>query len=114
MLGRIPAAAREDAAPLALDQTVFGLHAVPRMLVRQLGNPQLHRRNLRQAKISFAQRRLDDGEPGHDPIEIDFGLVGAAQQPFEIASRAHGVTPAAALDQRRAPEEQSVLGTGEP
>jgi hypothetical protein len=84
------------------------------MQVRQLGNPQLHRDNLRQAKVPFVQRRLDDGKPRHQPVEIDFGAVGAAQEPFEIGSRADNPALLMLLDQRRAPEEQPVLGAREP
>jgi len=71
------------------------------------------RGDLRQAEVVCVERRGDDAEAGHQPVEVYLLTVGAVQKPFEIRARPDRPTPLAALDQPRAPEEQPLLGAAE-
>jgi hypothetical protein len=115
MLGWVPAGAREPIISAgALGQPVLGLHAAPCDFIGQIGHAQLHRGDLRQAQVLFVERRGDDAEAGHQPVEIYLAPMGPAEQAFEIGSPAHGIAARVALDQRRAPEEQPVLRAARP
>jgi hypothetical protein len=111
MLGRVPTAARESLhTALGLDQQIFGFHAGAGDEVGQLGDAQLQRRDLRQTEVPRVERRFDDGEPGHQSVAIDGGLVRSAEKPFEIGSRAHGVADVVPYHERRATEIEPIFG----
>ena len=59
--------------------------------VGQIGHAQLHRGDLGQAEVVLVERRGDDPKAGHQPVEVYPLTIGAAEEPFEIGSRADGI-----------------------
>jgi hypothetical protein len=82
---------------LAFDQQVFSFEAGARRQIGQLGDTQLHRGNLHQAKIVRVQRPFDYGEPSHQPVDIGFGPIRTAEKAFEIRLRTDNATPGTTL-----------------
>lgn len=63
----------------------------------------MHCGNPREALVVGVQCAGDGGKPGHDPVGADFGAIGAAEQPLDLALLAHGEVSVAFFDQRRSP-----------
>jgi hypothetical protein len=63
----------------ALDQKIFGFEGGPRESIGQVGNAQLHCRDLRQRQIVLAKRRGDGGEARHDPRRGGLTAISAAE-----------------------------------
>jgi hypothetical protein len=53
------------------------------------------------------------GKAVHEPLRRQLRPVGAAQQALDLAPLTHGEASVSALDQRRAAEQQALVGAGE-
>jgi hypothetical protein len=68
-----------SAFPLPAPSDPLG-EAGARHQIGQFGNPQLHRRKLRQAEIARFRGPFDDGELAHQRVESGFGLIRMAEK----------------------------------
>src|SRR4029077_5084554 len=72
----------------------------------------MHRGEPRQTLILRVQRRRDRRKSRHKPIYVQLRPIGAAEQMFELTSLPRRKAFVAPLDQRRAAEQQALLGAG--
>jgi hypothetical protein len=66
-----------------------------------------------EALIVGVQCACHGGKPGHEPVGTNFSAIGAAEQPLDVVLVADDELSVALFDQRRAADEQIVVGEGE-
>src|SRR5579862_2512942 len=112
MKRRIPIAAAAFVARV-FEEDVHRLHGVARGVVRKVGEAQMHRCDPRQALVAGVQGGGHGGQPRHDPAGGVVCSVSVAKQLLDRVALAHDEAAVAPLDQRRAAEQQALVGAGE-
>jgi hypothetical protein len=74
----------------------------------------MNRGDPRQTLIVDIQRRSHSRQAGHEPVDRRLAVIGAFQQPLDFAASADNEALAAAFNQKRAAEQQTLVGAGEP
>jgi hypothetical protein len=72
----------------------------------------MDRRDPCKAGIVRIQGGRHGRESGQEPIHRQVCSIGAAQKAFDLGPLANSESGSLPLDQRRAPQEQAVLGAG--
>src|SRR5580700_6081299 len=73
----------------------------------------MHRRDPRQTLVVRIQGGGHGGQPRHDPAGGVVCSVSVAEQSLDLVALAHDEAAVAPLDQRRASEQQALVGAGE-